>query len=81
LLALLVAAGSAHAYVGPGAGLDLIGYTISLAACGLAAFSSVLLWPIYTLLRKLRAGRNKPAQASPVEPEAQQAPADCKANE
>jgi hypothetical protein len=56
-------ADSLFAYVGPGAGLELIGYFLTLLMYGLTALSAVLLWPVYVLLRRLRGNKNKPAPA------------------
>jgi hypothetical protein len=67
LAALLPRAGGVIAYVGPGAGLDLIGYALTLLVYALTAFSAVLLWPVYVLLRRIRGGKNKSAPASPTE--------------
>jgi hypothetical protein len=55
---LLLWASSASAYVGPGAGLDLIPYALTIMAFALTAFWAVLSWPIYALLRRLR-GKDK----------------------
>jgi hypothetical protein len=55
---VLVLAKPAHAYLGPGAGMDQVAYAISLLAAVGVAFSAVLLWPFYALLRLLR---RKPA--------------------
>jgi hypothetical protein len=55
---VLVLAKPAHAYLGPGAGLDQVAYAMSLFAAVGVAFSAVLLWPFYALLRLLR---RKPA--------------------
>jgi hypothetical protein len=52
--ALLLFAGNAAAYVGPGAGMELVGYAMSLLAWIVVAFCSVLLWPIYSLWRRFR---------------------------
>lgn len=54
---LLLVTERASAYVGPGAGLEFIGYFASLLALGFAAFSTVMLWPIYAFLRWLRGGK------------------------
>jgi len=62
---LLLAAESAWAYVGPGADVAFISYAMTLLAWVLAAFSTVLLWPIYALIRKIR-GKNKSTTASPL---------------
>ena len=55
------------AYVGPGADLGLISYALSLIVFGITAFSAVLLWPVYALLRRIRGAANKPALAPPVD--------------
>jgi hypothetical protein len=52
------------AYVGPGAGLDFVGYALTLGVYGVTAFSAVLLWPVYVLLQWIRGTKKKPANAS-----------------
>ena len=47
----------ALAYVGPGAGLEYVGYALSLAAWVLTAAGALLTWPIYRLLQWLRNGQ------------------------
>ena len=42
------------AYVGPGAGLDLIGSVIALAATLGTSVFFLLMWPVRSFLRKLR---------------------------
>jgi len=59
LAVLLLLASSATAYVGPGSGLDLIGYFMSLTAMVTVMFSSIILWPIYAVLRRFRPGKNQ----------------------
>jgi hypothetical protein len=44
----------ASAYIGPGADLQLVGYFSGLIAWVLIAFASVLLWPVYKLIRWIR---------------------------
>ena len=57
LLLWLAWPGSAHAYVGPGAGMTLIGSFLGLlAAVGLALWA-LLLWPIRRLLKRRRQAR------------------------
>jgi hypothetical protein len=58
ILYVMLAADHAFAYIGPGPGLEFIGYFSSLAALMLAAFSAVLLWPFYALLRWLRGSKD-----------------------
>ena len=60
---LLLGAGPAMAYVGPGADVTFISYAMTLLAWALAAFSAALLWPVYALLRWLRRRKNNSATA------------------
>ncbi len=55
---VMLAADHALAYIGPGSGLEFIGYFSSLAALMFAAFSAILLWPFYALLRWLRGSKD-----------------------
>jgi hypothetical protein len=70
LLTLLLLAGPAPAYVGPGVGPDFFGYFVSLLAWVGIAFSALLLWPVYALIRRFR---GTPSKAPP--PAAADAPA------
>ena len=67
LAILLLGADRAAAYVGPGADVAFISYAMTLLVWVLAAFSSVLLWPVYTLLRRIRGRKNESATASSLE--------------
>ncbi len=73
---LLLVANSAPAYVGPGADLAFLSYAMTLLAWVFAAFSAVLLWPVYALLRKIRSGKNKSTTAALPATTPQKAPAD-----
>jgi hypothetical protein len=68
LAALLLAADPALAYVGPGADVTFISYAMTLLAWVVAAFSAVLLWPVYALLRWIR--RRKDTSTTASSPEA-----------
>jgi hypothetical protein len=57
LAVLVLASSPALAYVGPGAGLEFVGYFSSLVALLVTAFSTMLLWPFYALLRWFREHR------------------------
>jgi hypothetical protein len=63
VVVLTVLCSPALAYIGPGAGLEFIGYFSSLIALLVAAFSSMLLWPFYTLLRWLRGVKDNSSPA------------------
>ncbi len=65
-LAMLLFTNNAMAYVGPGAGMEFVGYAMSLMTwIGLALFS-VMLYPIYSLRQWLRGKKNE----SPAAPAA-----------
>ena len=67
LAVLLLGADRAPAYVGPGVDVTFISYSMTLLLWVLAAFSSVLLWPVYVLLRWIRGRKNESATASSLE--------------
>ena len=54
LLTLLVT--TAHAYIGPGAGIPVIGSLIGIIVTVLVAIGAILFWPIRKLLKR---GKNK----------------------
>ena len=64
LSVLLLGAGRALAYGGPGADVTFISYATALLWWVLAAFSAALLWPVYALLRKIRGRKNKSTTTS-----------------
>jgi hypothetical protein len=61
---LLLVAGPALAYTGPGADVTFITTAVTLLLWMLAMFSAVLLWPFYALLRMIRHRQNPPEVAS-----------------
>lgn len=60
---LFVFALPAHAYVGPGAGLSLLGALWALVAAVAAAVIFVIAWPIRRMRRRKREAREAEAQA------------------
>ena len=54
---LLLVASPALAYVGPGAGMEYVGYLMSLLTWLGIAFSTILLWPFYALMHRIRSWR------------------------
>jgi hypothetical protein len=73
LSVLLLAADPALAYAGPGVDVSLIGYAMTLLAWVVAAFSAVLLWPVYALLRKIRGRKDESATPSSIGAEPEEA--------
>lgn len=63
---LLLSAGPVLAYGGPGAGVEFIGYFMSLLVWLGLCFSAVFLWPIYALMRRIRGRKNPIARDIPV---------------
>ena len=64
---LLLEADRALAYVGPGAGISFVSQAMTLLAWVLAAFSVVLLWPAYALLRRIQRRKNRSTTPSSLE--------------
>lgn len=64
LSVLLLAANGATAYVGPGADVAFIGQFLALLGLIAAACTSILLWPIYALLRKIRGVKKEEDRAA-----------------
>lgn len=54
-----VAATPAFAYVGPGAGISLLGALWALAAAVFAAVAFVILWPVRRMMKRRRAQRTE----------------------
>ncbi len=52
---LVFSAGPALAYIGPGAGLSLLGALWGVLAAVFAVFAFLLLWPLRRLLRRRKA--------------------------
>ena len=72
IVAALGAAAPAAAYVGPGAGLSLVGAFWGLLVAVFAALAFVILWPIRRFLKQ----RRRPATAAPQPQGADAAEAD-----
>jgi len=71
LVFLLVLANNAHAYIGPGAGLDLVNYAFGLGSLLTVASFGILLWPFYAILRLIRR-QTATQQAQPTVPAVEQ---------
>jgi hypothetical protein len=67
LSVLLLAADRAMAYAGPGVDVTFISSMMALLWWVLAAFSAILLWPVYALLRWARGRKNQSTAAPALE--------------
>jgi uncharacterized membrane protein len=61
LLALATMPAAAFAYVGPGAGISLLGALWGLIVAVVMAISVILFWPVRIMLRKRKAKREAAA--------------------
>ena len=55
LLLLLLVVGPATAYVGPGAGISVLGSLMGILATIFVAIGAILFWPIRKLMRRKKA--------------------------
>jgi hypothetical protein len=62
-LGLVLFATPAFAYIGPGAGITMLGALWGVIAAVVLALAAVLLWPLRMLLRRRRKGA-RPANAA-----------------
>jgi len=67
---LAYGAGPAMAYIGPGAGLSLLGALWGIVAAVLAALLFLLIWPLRRLMRRQRpAAAGRQAERSSAQPQ------------
>ncbi len=64
-LSLLFSA-SSLAYVGPGAGISVLGSLLGILATIVLAIGAIIMWPLRKLLRRRKAAAHDPAE--PAEP-------------
>jgi len=55
LILLTLIASSATAYVGPGAGISVLGSLLGILATIFVAFGAILFWPVRKLMRRRKA--------------------------
>lgn len=57
LVTLLAISGQALAYIGPGAGISVVGSLLSILATFFVAIGAILFWPIRKMLKRRKARR------------------------
>lgn len=65
LITIPALSGSAFAYVGPGAGLTLVGALWAVIVAVVLAIGAVLLWPIRMMRKKLREAKKEKESGGP----------------
>ena len=55
ILLLALAAGPAQAYVGPGAGISVLGSLLGILATILVAIGAIVFWPVRKLVKRRKA--------------------------
>ncbi|MCK4910646.1 MAG: hypothetical protein KAR83_03340 [Thermodesulfovibrionales bacterium] len=66
---VMVFAGVASAYVGPGPGITLIGSMFAVIAAVLLAIFSILFWPVRAFMRKMKKEKKSSENVTIVEPD------------
>lgn len=63
LLLLALSAGPAAAYIGPGAGISVLGSLLGILATIVVAISAIVFWPIRKLMRRRKAKKETDVSA------------------
>jgi hypothetical protein len=63
LLLLALIASPAAAYVGPGAGISVLGSLLGILATILVAIGAIIFWPVRKFLKRKKARAQSPATA------------------
>ncbi len=65
-LVLLTPVSTAVAYVGPGAGMSVLGSLLSILATIVVAIGAIIIWPLRKFMKRRKTRRNAPANAEIV---------------
>lgn len=68
-LLLLVQINTATAYVGPGAGISVLGSLLSILATIVVAIGAIIVWPLRKYLKRRKARRDTPTGKEIAEPD------------
>jgi membrane protein implicated in regulation of membrane protease activity len=63
LLLLVSLAGSAMAYIGPGAGISVLGSLLGILTTILVAIAAIIFWPLRKFMKRRKARRNSQPDA------------------
>jgi membrane protein implicated in regulation of membrane protease activity len=61
-LILLALAGPALAYIGPGAGISVLGSLLSILATIFVAIGAIIFWPLRKFMKRRKARQNPPVK-------------------
>ena len=67
-LLLLVQINTAMAYVGPGAGISVLGSLLSILATIFVAIGAIIFWPLRKYLKRRKARRESPLSTEAAKP-------------
>ena len=65
-LVLLTPVSTAVAYIGPGAGMSVLGSLLSILATIIVAIGAIIIWPLRKFMKRRKARRNSAAGAETV---------------
>ena len=63
LMLLVLMASPAAAYVGPGAGISVLGSLLGILATSLVAIGAIIFWPVRKFMKRKKARAQSPATA------------------
>ena len=63
-LILMLASGTALAYVGPGAGISVLGSLLGILATIVLAIVAIVMWPIRKMLKKRKASATETTESA-----------------
>ena len=68
MILLLVQISTATAYVGPGAGISVLGSLLSILATIFVAIGAIIFWPLRKYIKRRKARRKTPTGTETAEP-------------
>jgi hypothetical protein len=74
ILLLAFASGTVEAYVGPGAGISVLGSLLGILATILVAIGAIIFWPVRKLMKRRKAASAAESTTEPAPPESHSGP-------